>query len=74
MLFDWINFATTFGMFFGIIPAKILQLLGTRKSILVGGAIVSLCQFVASKIVNGDQDLVLRNGYLAACCIAGIAG
>lgn len=74
MLFDWINFSTTFGMFFGLIPVRVLQSLGTRNSILAGGAVVSLCQLLAAKIVNGDQDLILRNGYVAACCIGGIAG
>jgi len=61
-------------MFFGFIPAKVLHYFGTRKSILIGGAVLSLCQLVASKIVNGEPDLILRNGYLTACCIGGIAG
>jgi len=73
-LFDWVSFATYFGMLFGFFPGTILYYIGVKNSILFGGIILSLCLLLTSRIVKGDADLITRNGTLVCVIICGTAG
>jgi hypothetical protein len=43
LLFDWVSFATSAGMLFGLFPGYILYFIGEKKSILLGGFVVACC-------------------------------
>ena len=73
-LFDWVSFATNFGLLFGFIPGSILYYIGVKNSILIGGITLSLCLMLTSRIVNGEPDLITRNGQLVCVFICGTAG
>jgi hypothetical protein len=73
-LFSWVTFATNFGMLFGFTPGCFLYYIGVRKSILVGGILLSICLLLTSRIVNGEQELITRNGQLVCVAICGTAG
>lgn len=73
-LFDWVSFATNFGMLFGFTPGLMLYYIGVRKSILVGGILLSMCLFLTSRVVNGEYDLITRNGHFVCVAICGTAG
>ena len=73
-LFDWVNFATNFGLLFGFIPGSILYYIGVKNSILFGGVLLSLMLMLTSRIVNGDPDMITRNGQFVCVAICGTAG
>ena len=74
MLFDWVSFATSAGMLFGLFPGYILYCIGEKKSILMGGFIVVCCELTASKIINGEDNTILMNGTGACATLCAVAG